>query len=65
MYTLITTLISDLEFQSKLEDTAFEVVQLTSLKSETFTDASCLKRAVEKTTKDRENLEVQKLRQVY
>ncbi|KAG8187415.1 hypothetical protein JTE90_009491 [Oedothorax gibbosus] len=53
----------DLEFQTKMEDNAFELVQLTSLKAETFTDAKSLKGAVEKTAKDREDLEVQKLRQ--
>ncbi|GBM14666.1 Coiled-coil domain-containing protein 40 [Araneus ventricosus] len=53
----------DLDFQTKLEDAAFEVVQLASLQMETYTDAKSLKRAVEKTTKDRELLEIEKLRQ--
>ncbi|XP_054710240.1 coiled-coil domain-containing protein 40-like [Uloborus diversus] len=53
----------DTELQARLEDLAFEVVQLTSLRMETLTDAKNLKRAVEKTTKDKEQLELQKLRQ--
>ncbi|GFT23766.1 coiled-coil domain-containing protein 40 [Nephila pilipes] len=53
----------DKDLQTKLEDAAFEIVQLTSLRMETYTDAKSLKRAVEKTTKDKENLEIEKLRQ--
>ncbi|GIX83552.1 coiled-coil domain-containing protein 40 [Caerostris extrusa] len=53
----------NLELQTKLEDASFEVVQLTSLQMETYTDAKSLKRAVEKTVRERENLEVEKLRQ--
>lgn len=52
-----------MDYQKKLEDTAFQAVQLTSLQADTLTDAKSLKRAVEKTAKDRENLELQKLRQ--
>lgn len=55
--------IPDIDYQRKLEDIAFEVVQLTFLQNETFTDAKNLRRTVEKSTKDRENLELQKLRQ--
>ncbi|GFY36545.1 coiled-coil domain-containing protein 40 [Trichonephila clavipes] len=54
----------DLNLQTKLEDVAFEVVQLTSLRMDAYTDAKSLKRTVEKTAKDKELLEVQKLRQV-
>ncbi|GFY47169.1 coiled-coil domain-containing protein 40 [Trichonephila inaurata madagascariensis] len=53
----------DLNLQTKLEDAAFEVVQLTSLRMDAYTDAKSLKRTVEKTTKDKELLEIQKLRQ--
>ncbi|KFM80533.1 hypothetical protein X975_02491, partial [Stegodyphus mimosarum] len=53
----------DTIYQKKLEDIAFEVMQLTTLKAEAFTDAKSLKRAVEKTSKDKENLELQKMRQ--
>ncbi|GFR00637.1 coiled-coil domain-containing protein 40 [Trichonephila clavata] len=53
----------DLNLQTKLEDVAFEVVQLTSLRMDAYTDAKSLKRTVEKTTKDKELLEIQKLRQ--
>ncbi|XP_054717586.1 coiled-coil domain-containing protein 40-like [Uloborus diversus] len=53
----------DSEFQKQLEDLAFEVVQLTSLQMETFSDAKNLKRVVEKTSRDKQQLELKKLRQ--
>ncbi|XP_015908030.1 coiled-coil domain-containing protein 40 [Parasteatoda tepidariorum] len=53
----------DLELQKAVEQLAFEVVQLTSLQMESFTDAKSLQRTVEKSTKDKELLEIQKLRQ--
>lgn len=63
VHSCFLNLISDIDYQRKLEDVAFEVVQLTFLQDETFTDAKNLRRTVEKSTKDRENLELQKLRQ--
>ncbi|XP_055953085.1 coiled-coil domain-containing protein 40-like isoform X1 [Argiope bruennichi] len=53
----------DIELQTKLEDVAFEVIQVTSLQMEQYREAKTAKRAVEKTSKDRENLEIEKLRQ--
>lgn len=55
--------ISDIEYQKELEDIAFKVVQLTALQDDTFTDSRSLERAVEKSAKDRQALELQKLRQ--